>query len=244
MDFKQLVQLASIILPIIAFLALAIAFAVILQRAGRLLAATRDVERFRRQVGDLGQRIETSLGEISHRVDSLRRGQLDATAISDDLTASLDAVSRYGDEARQLQPPLDAARIRSGLISELERAARAIAMIEHGCAIQISARAGARELEAQTAIKRGYLNVLHAREAIHRHRLEAAALTPTDQLRRTLSRPPATTAGPTAGAAAGPTTGPSPGSTAGPTGTTAGPTAGTTAGPAPTHADPPLDHRM
>jgi hypothetical protein len=249
MDFKQLVQLASIVLPIIAFLALAIAFAVILQRAGRLLAATRDVERFRRQVGDLGQRIETSLGEISHRVDSLRRGQLDATAISDDLTASLDAVSRYADEARQLQPPLDAARIRSGLISELERAARAIAMIEHGCAIQISARAGARELEAQTAIKRGYLNVLHAREAIHRHRLEAAALTPTDQLRRSLSRPPATTGGPTAGPTAVPTAGPPAGPTAGPSaGSSARPTGGPTAvppaGPAPTHADPPLDHRM
>ena len=39
-------------------------------------------------------------------------------------------------------------------------------MIEHGRAIQASARSGGREIEAQTAIKRGYLNVLHAREAI------------------------------------------------------------------------------
>jgi hypothetical protein len=224
-DFRQLLQVASIVLPIVAFLALAIAFAVILQRAGRLLAATRDVERFRRQVGDLGQRIETSLGEISQRVDSLRRGQLDATSISDDLTASLDAVGRYADEARQLLPPLDATRIRRGLIDELERASRAIGMIEHGCAIQISARAGARELEAQTAIKRGYLNVLHAREAINRYRLDAAALTPTDQLRRGLARPSGPAAGPTAGANAGQTPGP-------------------TAGQPPTRADPPLDHRM
>ena len=29
-------------------------------------------------------------------------------------------------------------------------------------------RGGARELEAQTSIKRGYLNLLHAREAIAR----------------------------------------------------------------------------
>jgi len=160
---------AAIVLPIIAFLALATAFAVILRRAGRLLAATRDVERFRRQVGDLGERIETSLGEISRRVDALRRGQLDAAAISDDLTASLDAVGRYADEARALQPPVDAVRIRTGLISELERASRAIGMIEHGCSIQISARAGARGLEAQTAIKRGYLNLLHARQSFQDH---------------------------------------------------------------------------
>jgi hypothetical protein len=193
-ELKQLMDAAAIVLPVIAFLALATAFAVILRRAGRLLAATRDVERFRRQVGDLGQRIETSLGEISHRVDALRRGQLDAAAISDDLTASLDAVGRYADEARALQPPIDAVRIRTGLISELERASRAIGMIEHGCSIQISARAGARGLEAQTAIKRGYLNVLHAREAIHRHRLEAASLTPAGELRRRVERLPAPTA--------------------------------------------------
>ncbi len=60
-------------------------------------------------------------------------------------------------------------------------------MVEHGCAIQASARAGSRELEAQTAIKRGYLNVLHAREAIARHALEAAALVPADPT----NRPPA-----------------------------------------------------
>jgi len=193
-ELKQLMDAAAIVLPVIAFLALATAFAVILRRAGRLLAATRDVERFRRQVGDLGERIETSLGEISHRVDALRRGQLDAAAISDDLTASLDAVGLYADEARALQPPIDAVRIRTGLISELERASRAIGMIEHGCSIQISARAGARGLEAQTAIKRGYLNVLHAREAIHRHRLEVANLTPAGELRRRVERQPAPTA--------------------------------------------------
>jgi hypothetical protein len=192
-EIKHAMEVAAIVLPLIAFLALATAFAVILRRAGRLLAATRDVERFRRQVSDLGQRIETSLGEISHRVDALRRGQVDANTVSEDLAASLDAVGRYADEARALQPPIDAGRIRAGLISELERAARAIGMIEHGCAIQISARAGARELEAQTAIKRGYLNVLHAREAINRYRLDAAALTPAGQLRQGANRRPAPT---------------------------------------------------
>jgi len=46
-------------------------------------------------------------------------------------------------------------------------------MIEHGRGIQASARSGSREIEAQTAIKRGYLNVLHAREAIA-HQAKAA----------------------------------------------------------------------
>jgi hypothetical protein len=197
-ELDQLLKVAAIVLPLIAFVALATAFAIILRRAGRLLAATRDVERFRRQVGDLGQRIETSLAEISLRVDALRRGQLDARALSDDLTASLEAVSLYAEEAKALQPPLESTQIRTGLIDELDRAARAIGMIEHGCSIQISARAGARELEAQTAIKRGYLNVLHAREAIHRHRLEVAILTPAEEARRALARRPVSSEGPAA----------------------------------------------
>jgi hypothetical protein len=197
-ELDQLLKVAAIVLPLVAFVALATAFAVILRRAGRLLAATRDVERFRRQVGDLGQRIETSLAEISLRVDALRRGQLDARSLSDDLTASLEAVSLYAEEANALQPPLESTQIRTGLIDELDRAARAIGMIEHGCSIQISARAGARELEAQTAIKRGYLNVLHAREAIHRHRLEVAILTPAEEARRALARRSVSSEGPAA----------------------------------------------
>ncbi len=170
----------AILLPLAAFLILAALFAMFLRRAGRLIAATRDVEKFRRQVDDLAVRIETSLGEVSSRVDAVRRSQLDAAAVADDLAASLDAVDRYADECRALRPPTDGDAIRDGIVAELERARRALEMVEHGCAIQASARAGSRGLEAQTAIKRGYLNVLHAREAIARHATEARDLAPVD----------------------------------------------------------------
>jgi hypothetical protein len=40
-------------------------------------------------------------------------------------------------------------------------------MIDHGCAVLTAASVGrGREVEGQIAIKRGYLNILHAREAI------------------------------------------------------------------------------
>jgi hypothetical protein len=178
----------AIILPLAAFLVLALVFVLFLRRASRLVASTRDVERFRRQVADLAARVETSLSEVSGRVDAVRRGQLAAASVADDLSASLDAVARYADEGRGLHPPPDGNRIRDDLVAELERAKRALEMVEHGCSIQASARAGARELEAQTAIKRGYLNVLHAREAIARHAHEAADLVSSDQARRSASR--------------------------------------------------------
>lgn len=162
-----------LVLPLIAFFLLAALFALVLRRAGRFLAATRDVERFRRQVDDLARRVETSFAEVSSRVDAVRRGQLGADQIADDLTVSTEAAARYADEARGFHPPEDGRRIRDELVAELERAGRALEMIEHGRAIQASARSGGREIEAQTAIKRGYLNVLHAREAIA-HQAKAA----------------------------------------------------------------------
>lgn len=162
-----------LVLPLLAFLILLVLFLLVLRRAGRFIAATRDVERFRRQAGDLTGRIETSLAEICGRVDALRRGQISADALSDDVTASLDAVARYADEAKALRPPADGRRIRDEIVAELERAGRALEMIEHGRSIQASARSGGREVEAQTSIKRGYLNVLHAREAIS-HQAELA----------------------------------------------------------------------
>jgi len=165
-----------LILPLLAFLILLALFLLILRRAGRFLAATRDVERFRRQVGDLGSRVETSLGEVSAQVDAVRRGQVGADRLGDDLSASLDAVARYAEEAKALRPPAAAMAIRREIIGELERAARALEMVEHGRSIQTAARSGGRELEAQTSIKRGYLNILHAREAIARQRQAAAEL--------------------------------------------------------------------
>ena len=155
-----------LVLPVLAFLILLTLFLLVLRRAGRFIASTRDVERFRRQIGDLAGRVEISLGEICARVDAVRRGSLGADMVADDIAASLDAVGQYETEARALRPPVDGVTIRESIIAELERTARALEMIEHGRGIQASARSGGREIEAQTAIKRGYLNVLHAREAI------------------------------------------------------------------------------
>jgi hypothetical protein len=177
----------AIVLPLVAFVALAVLFAMFLRRAGRLIAATRDVERFRRQVADLATRSETSLGEICSRVDAVRRGQVAAPTVVDDITASIDAVEKYAVEGRALHPPADGGRIRDEIVAELERAKRALEMIDHGVSIQASARSGGREIEAQTAIKRGYLNVLHAREAIARHAADASSLVAADPSRRSTS---------------------------------------------------------
>jgi hypothetical protein len=87
-----------------------------------------------------------------------------------------EALQRYGEEARSWSGPRRVQSIRDDLVAELERAIRALGMVEHGANMLASARRGARDLEAQTSIKRGYLNLIHAREAIARQALRAEDL--------------------------------------------------------------------
>ena len=116
-------------------------------------------------VRDLCGRIESSLAGATARIDQSATTSSGRDAIGDTLTAATDAVERYLDEARALKraarPP---STIRDDLVADLERAGRALAMVEHGTTIMTSVRGGNRELEAQTSIKRGYLNLIHARE--------------------------------------------------------------------------------
>jgi hypothetical protein len=166
----------SVLLPVAAFVALALGVLVVLRRAGRIVARTREVEHFRSAVRDLSTRIDQSLEGAVGRIDAVRRGQLAADAIPPTIEAATDAVERYADEARALKGPTGGTEIREAIVEELERAGRALSMVEHGAKILAQARRRGRELEAQTSVKRGYLNLVHAREAIVRHAAAAEEL--------------------------------------------------------------------
>ncbi len=166
----------EIMLPIAAFIALAAGLAVVLRGTGKIVARTREVDQFRGAVKDLAARADASLGGAAGQIDAVRRRQVDPDRIADTIVAATDAVQRYTEEARALKPPSQGQRIRSDLVADLERAERALGMVEHGTTTMLTARRGPRELEAQTSIKRGYLNLIHAREAIARHALDAEAL--------------------------------------------------------------------
>ncbi|HSL76697.1 MAG TPA: hypothetical protein VK867_07125 [Candidatus Limnocylindrales bacterium] len=166
----------TVLLPVAAFVALALGVFTVLRRAGRIVARTREMEHFRSAVRDLTTRIDQSLEGAVGRIDAVRRGQLAADAIPPTIEAATDAVERYTEEARALKGPSAGAEIREAIVEELERAGRALGMVEHGAKILAQARRRGRELEAQTAVKRGYLNLVHAREAIVRHAAAAEEL--------------------------------------------------------------------
>lgn len=170
----------TFLLPIAAFIALAAGLAVVLRGTGRIVARTRELEHFKGAVRDLAARVDFSLGGAAGQIDAVRRRQVGPETITETVAAAMDAVERYAVEARGLRGPKTARQIQGDLVAELERAERALGMVEHGTSILAAARRGTRELEAQTAIKRGYLNLLHAREAIARHALDAQNLEADD----------------------------------------------------------------
>ena len=166
----------TVLLPVAAAAALAFGVLVVLRRAGRIVARTREVEHFRSGVRELTTRIDQSLEGAVSRIDAMRRGQLGAEALPPTIAAATDAVERYADEARAVKGPKAGEPIRDAIVEDLERAGRALAMVDHGATILAQARRRGRELEAQTAVKRGYLNLVHAREAIVRHAAAAEEL--------------------------------------------------------------------
>ncbi len=165
-----------LLLPIVAFIALAALTVIVLRRAGTIVARSREIEGFRSSVHDLASRVDASLDGAIGRIDAVRRGQVGAETIGPTIDAATDAVERYAEEARALHGPAEVTAIRDDIVLELERAGRALAMVEHGATILAQVRRRGRELEAQTSLKRGYLNLLHAKEALDRHALRVDAL--------------------------------------------------------------------
>lgn len=163
--------------------ALGLAIWIVLRRASRLIAETRQIESFQRATTDLVERVRASIDGAATRIDAVRRHTIPPEDIADNVAAATEAMARYADEARALKGPSGGGAIRDALVEELGRAQRALEMVEHGRSILTSARIGGRELEAQTSIKRGYLNLLHAREALVAHAARAAELEVSEDVR-------------------------------------------------------------
>ena len=161
------------VVALIAFLLVAIGVTLGARRTGSILSRTREAEGFRGEVRDLARRAEASLGEVAVLVDAVRRRDADPASITESLSVARDAADRYAEEARALAAPTVALANRDGLVYELERAWRALELVEHGCSLLGSGRWSERGPEADTAVKRGYLNLIHAREAIAEQALAA-----------------------------------------------------------------------
>jgi hypothetical protein len=148
------------------FFALLAAFVYVLRRAARVVADTREDETFRQDGAALCDRAAAAFGEAGERIDRVRRRQDAPTALDEVLPAVQQAVEELHGEAGALAPPETLEPVRARLVEELERAGRAIEVVAHGCILMGVTAGRPRELEGETSVKRGYLNLLHAREAL------------------------------------------------------------------------------
>jgi hypothetical protein len=168
---------------LIVLAALAVLFIVVLRRMSVLVARTRDLERFQHGTRTLDGRLALTIEPLVSRLDEIRRRAGDPQALATNLEPAQATLHELAAEARRLRAPAALAPLRSAFIDEIERAGRAADMVEHGLDALVAGRSG-RELEAQTSLKRGALNLRHAREASGALVARIAAVRPADLIDR------------------------------------------------------------
>ena len=126
-------ELLVILLPIMAFIALAAGLVVVFRGSGRIAARTRELQQFKAAVKDLTFRADTLLGlRPPVRSTPSATSRRDPRRSSQAVTDATETLERYGEEARAWSGPRQAQAIRDDLVGELERAIRALGMVEHG----------------------------------------------------------------------------------------------------------------
>jgi len=163
----------DVLLPLAIFFILGVPILLLLWRIFVVGGRLRREAQHGRAALDLARRADSSLAELSAVVDELRRRRTGPEASEASLRASAQALPRYLVEAEAVDKQIGATG-KGGLRAEIERAQRAVELIEHGRALMLTSSEG-RIGEGETAVKRGYLNLIHAREAIRARGAEIAA---------------------------------------------------------------------
>jgi hypothetical protein len=166
---------AGIVIPLLLLALVALALVLFVRRASLAISRTRRIERFQSESDALGTRIDGVLAAMIVRVDLARHGDVTPADIEGEVRDALTAISGGLEEARAIEVPAAFAESHAGMVAELAHAVRATEMVLHGCSVGEGRGRREHMNEAQTAIKRGYLNLSHAREALAEHVSDLAA---------------------------------------------------------------------
>jgi hypothetical protein len=156
---------SSVLLPLIVFCALALPILFLLWRVFVVGGELRRDAAYSRAALDIARRVDVSLTELGELIDELRRRKANPEASVDSLRAAAEALRHYAREAEQVDRHTIRAVGTPTFASEIERAQRAVDLIEHGRSLMLTAKDEGLA-EGETSVKRGYLNLLHARDAV------------------------------------------------------------------------------
>ena len=168
---------------LVVLVALGVLFLLTVRRLSVLMGRTRDLERYQKLVRQLDRRLAEAADPFVTQLDEIRRRSGDPRTLGASLPEVQDTLRAIATEGQAARVPRGLSREAAAFTVELERAARAGELVGHGLDALLAYRSG-RELEAQTSLKRGALNMRHAREAASRIASEIAALRPADLLHR------------------------------------------------------------
>jgi DNA repair protein RadC len=165
---------SSVLLPLIVFFGLALPILLLLWRVFVVGGELRREAAQGRAALDIARRVDVSLAELTALIDELRRRKTNPEASGDSLRAAADALCQYVREAEQVDRHVFRVAGSPTFVSEIERAQRAVDLIEHGRVLMLDSKEDG-VAEGETSVKRGYLNLLHAREAVKIRAQEIAA---------------------------------------------------------------------
>ena len=160
---------------LIGFVALAGLVVYVLLRSRTVGRESRDSLAFRRSVAELRPSVDATLASALAVVDEVRRHRMSAVDALPAVDMAIDAVRAHAVTVAATPGTSadDVRRVR--LRKDVERAERALDRIQHGVRMLADATVRIGDLEGQTAVKRGYLELQHARDAFARDAAEAAA---------------------------------------------------------------------
>jgi hypothetical protein len=164
---------------LVVFVVLAVLFVLTLRRMSVLVGRTHELERYQRLVRSLDKRLAQVADPFVAQLDEIRRRSGDPRTLGSSIAGVQDALREISAEGRAARIPKGLAHEAVAFTVELDRAVRACDLVEHGLDALLADRGG-RDLEAQTSLKRGALNMRHAREAVTRLAAEITAIRPVD----------------------------------------------------------------
>jgi glucose/arabinose dehydrogenase len=167
--------------------ALGALFAKTYGRMSTLTTRTRDLEQFQVAVDSLDRRFGGVTQPLLRGLDEARRHAGDPAGLPALVTEAQAVIDELTGETAALAAPEGLAPVVTAMIGDLERAGRAVMFVEHGLGMMTNTSIG-RDLEAQTSLKRGALNLRHARDAFAERARKVADLRPVDMAPATPAR--------------------------------------------------------
>ncbi len=165
---------ASGVLNFVVFFGLGVALIVVVVRVLAISAAISGRARRGKRALEVGRSSDEALARVLSIADGLRHRKLDVDAAAVPLAEGVEQLRGLASAAEAIDRSIGRIHGPTSLAGEIQRAERAAEMVEHGRSM-LASGLGDEPGEGETSIKRGYLGLLHARDAIRLRAEDVAA---------------------------------------------------------------------